>query len=203
MIKVFFRVFFKGQFVTRGGRVIVAGRRGVGCRLGATRARGRSCTKLDRPHRRWMQFARGRCFPRAPQSAVYQETEGCAEGWDASKKRHQYRHAVGSTQVRGQMPTVYCFCKIENHRTTRMFLSRLFPLQISKSRNDSTCFARSIHYIFIGLQIYMCFLLDSILIIYYLSRVKISLLIDIVFFIEIHISIYSHNLNHLCAKQIY
>lgn len=30
-----------------------------------------------------------------------------------------------------------CFCKIENHRTTRMFFSRLFPLQISKSRNDS------------------------------------------------------------------
>lgn len=122
LIKVFFRVFFKGQFVTRGGRVIVAGRRGVGCRLGATRARGRSCTKLDRPHRRWMQFARGRRFPRAPQSTVHQETEGCAEGWDASKKRHQYRHAVGSTQVRGQMPTVYCFCKIENHRTTRFSL---------------------------------------------------------------------------------
>lgn len=85
LIKIF---FFKGQFVARGGRIIAVGRCGVGCRLGATRARGRSCTKLDRPHRRWMQFARSRCFPRAPQSAVYQETEGCAEGWDASKKRH-------------------------------------------------------------------------------------------------------------------
>lgn len=136
MIKVFFRVFFKGQFVTRGSRIIAAGRCGVGCRLGATRAWGRSCTKLDRPYRRRMQFARGWCFPRASQSAVYQETEGCAEGWDASKKRHQYRHAVGSTQVRGQTPTVYCFVKLKTIEQ-RVCFSRLFPLQISKSRNDS------------------------------------------------------------------
>lgn len=120
----FFNVF-EGQFFTRGSWIIAVGRSGVGGRSGATCTWCRSCTKLHRPYRRWMQFAGDWCVPRASQSFVHQETKGWSEGWNTSKKCYQHRHAFGSTQVSPDAVRIM-FCDWNNTNDDTSIIDDLF-----------------------------------------------------------------------------